>query len=655
MSDNLEPTLSQAERMLPIKIPRSLRGRDDEKENVSSKYSKVVINLPGVEGTTITTRRNTFHPAEAFLTPLKPLERPAVTSPRGKRPTEFYQVNNLSLTKSPLLRLQKLREQAQERLRNGSFGLTDTSPLRNVAHVSSNSRDSDSLASEDVALNRSVTFAAHDDVLESSPSKKVDILSETTIGARVSQGASYSSPQADKSSNGNTEPIAEANFSRTYVQELQEVHRDRLQELEDKIASKTKEIKHLNTQIYGMRQNLADLQDKNLQQNNNLELSRDQKSMLEEELRSRNEMIVVLNRDLAQQKSMNTESQLRIKQMKMEMEENVKDADHLRQEMGLLEETRDVLERLTDEQKKSLEESRALIDALQEEKLDLLKTLEDSEASARSLQRDLDIMKTDLAELRDENVQLKQTIEEKELAQRSSNEKLQELMKETETIHEEMATFEKEYKQLELQLLDKTAAIESLEAENRELSLALEESRKSHDQLQREVSQLQSDQYALTQDKAALEEQIGALKSQHLEKDEIISGDTNKMGQLVLEIEQLKKDLASKARQQDDSTSNYDAQQHITSLQQQIASAQEKTDERIQEVAEQLYHQYSKKHEVKVGQLKKKFEIRLEENRAELEAQKRKIETLERLLLAETKDKNHLLMLLEDRDLLRLR
>ncbi|RKP29271.1 hypothetical protein METBISCDRAFT_5613, partial [Metschnikowia bicuspidata] len=240
------------------------------------------------------------------------------------------------------------------------------------------------------------------------------------------------------------------------------------------------------------------------------------------------------------------------------------------------------------------------------------------------------------------------TVAEKETAQRAVNEKLLLLIEETRNIHNEMAMFEREYKQLQAQLQEKSDQIDELQAQATRLRAQVDALDRLRVAAEAEIHTLRDLVAQLQLDKRDLAAEADALRSQNMEKDEIISGDTKKLGELVVEIDELKKQLAAKSRQHEsERPSDMQAQQRISSLQQQIALAQEKTEERIQEVAEQLYHQYSKKHEVKVGQLKRKYEVRLEENKAEMEAQRRKIETLERLLLAESKDKNHLLMLLE--------
>lgn len=648
--------LSHAEKMLPIRIPKSLRGREDEKENVAStKYSKVVINLPGVEGTTVTTRRNTFHPTEAFLTPLKPLERPAVTSPRGKKIIDTPLANFSSTTKSPLVRLQRLRELAQQRLQKDTPFEAESSPVRDFIQLSDKQG-----ANDDNESVRNVSFA---EVYGSSPSKRAPS-SDFAENNDDKYRSVESQPEEVEHPNSNpiltsegTLGIPDAMFSRSYVETLQLEHYDRIEELERLVTIKTKEIKKEHEKFSDLLKDLAEADEKLIQQENLLNLTKDKVVMIEEELKFRASEVLSLKREIAHNEAYKKELKELTLKLRKELDNEVAAGDFLRTEVKLLKEAKNQLEQAASDTEEKISQSKSIIQDLQLENLKLVSSLDDAEATARSFQRELSMSKTEVSALTDEIAQLKSTIEEQDRAQQLLNDKLKQLMEETSTIHTEMATFEKEYKLIEQQLQSKADAVINLESKVVTLNSKVKESEQSRVVVEQEAMTLRQGNEALLQDKKSLTQEVKALRNQHVEKDEIISGDTKKMSELVQEIEQLKKMLTAKTQEHEElhseRNSDLEAQQRITSLQQQIALAQEKTDERIQEVAEQLYHQYSKKHEVKVGQLKKKFEAKLEESRNEIETQRRKIETLERLLVAETKDKNHLLMLLEDKDLLR--
>lgn len=146
--------------------------------------------------------------------------------------------------------------------------------------------------------------------------------------------------------------------------------------------------------------------------------------------------------------------------------------------------------------------------------------------------------------------------------------------------------------------------------------------------------------------------EILQLRASNAEKDKIISGDTKKLSQLLEKIEtlerqtsQLNSDRAFRAHEDEKGTLK-----QIADLKRQIVNAQRETDEKIQEVAEELFHQYSKKHELKVNQLREKYELKLEERCLQIERKNRHIENLESRLETEKKEKTFLLKALEKAD-----
>lgn len=648
MSSDRSHSPSNAERFLPIKLPRSLRGeeRETDKEN-GSKYSKIVINLPGIEGTTVT-RRNTFHPTDAFHTPMRPLQRPAVTSPRGNKTLNLVH----SAARSPLVRLQRLRELAQQRLvRDSPIDTTDqVSTLPHAARFGFVG----SAGSEDVA-GRNVSFAleAGADVASDRSNTLLNGFSAASSGERAQEHVR--SPVERMRGNAPVDlsgTLADAVFSRPYVEKLRQDHYDRVEELEGLLASKTREIKGLLDRCNELENSVADLQDSVAQKQNRLNVAIDRQAMLDEELRFRAAEVLSLKLEIARHERIRKDLEDDVARLKKEIAVAAATADGLQDESSQLRRANHELEDAVQEAEGRLALSKAVVAALQEEKRALSESLDSAAAGARSLERDLSTAHTELSRAKEDVAQLTATVAEKETAQRMANEKLLLFIEETGNIHNEMAMFEREYKQLEGQLQEKSDQIDELQAQETRLRAQVDALDRLRVTAEAEIHTLRDSVAQLQLDKRDLAAEADASRSQNMEKDEIISGDTKKLGELVVEIDELKKQLAAKSRQHEsERPSDMQAQQRISSLQQQIALAQEKTEERIQEVAEQLYHQYSKKHEVKVGQLKRKYEVRLEENKAEMEAQRRKIETLERLLLAESKDKNHLLMLLEDKEL----
>lgn len=305
-----------------------------------------------------------------------------------------------------------------------------------------------------------------------------------------------------------------------------------------------------------------------------------------------------------------------------------------------------------------LETQRVLSDARFQAE-DLRKLLEiakaendDSEEKLAALFLDRDSLQLKVHSLNSRNIELESHIKEIEdslsvsvAAKEDLNTKLLELMKEMEKLQEDMAMFENQTKRMEAELASKTSQIKMYEVE---LESARDKIRCMEVSLE-STQRLAADNENLETEKASLLYRVSTLESQNQEKDRIISGDTKKLSQLVEELDHQKQLLSDfktsttrAAIGQDDELLH-----QIASLKRQVANAQLKTDERIQEVAEQLFHQYSKKHELKVNQLKEKYEAKLEDKNKQIDLKIRQIESMESRIKMGEKEKNYLLHLLE--------
>lgn len=230
-------------------------------------------------------------------------------------------------------------------------------------------------------------------------------------------------------------------------------------------------------------------------------------------------------------------------------------------------------------------------------------------------------------------------------AQNELNSKFTELHDETQKLQEDMVALENYHRESEAQLCLKNSEIEKLQSELALSKTALNSMEASLEGSRSLAEELESHRA----ERIELLERLLTLEARNQEKDKIISGDTKKLSQLVTELSH-QKQLLSEVKSTATKTSipgDDQLLQQITNLKRQVASAQQKTEERIQEVAEQLFHQYSKKHEQKVNQLKEKYESKLEEKRVEINSRLRQIDSMESRLRTEEKEKNYLLQVLE--------
>ena len=148
-----------------------------------------------------------------------------------------------------------------------------------------------------------------------------------------------------------------------------------------------------------------------------------------------------------------------------------------------------------------------------------------------------------------------------------------------------------------------------------------------------------------------------SLATTNAEKDEIISGDTKKMDELVEKINHQKQTIAdyegrlkntSAEESPHNTRANESLMREIEDLKSQVEQGHAKTSARIQEVAEQLYFEYSKKHEMKVDQVRASFKKQIDKLNFEKKAQARDIESLHKKLDTVNIEKEQLIQLIDD-------
>lgn len=149
------------------------------------------------------------------------------------------------------------------------------------------------------------------------------------------------------------------------------------------------------------------------------------------------------------------------------------------------------------------------------------------------------------------------------------------------------------------------------------------------------------------------QQQIESNRITDQEKDEIIKGDTKSMGEMTDKINELKQTISSLEKQSIGSLEKQTNEEtNMQSLKEQIEEYKrlneenrQKTNTKIQEIAEQLYKEYSKKHEFKVDQLKTNFKVQLEQLRSEKKNQRKDIESLQKKIELISMEKEQLLRL----------
>lgn len=216
---------------------------------------------------------------------------------------------------------------------------------------------------------------------------------------------------------------------------------------------------------------------------------------------------------------------------------------------------------------------------------------------------------------------LTHTIAIKEESLIQLNEKFQSLANETRTLHQDMEAFESNELSYKSKIRELSLELERTEDSNKRLEKQAIICSQERDELNSKLGELLIARDNLSDMVEKLKEKVrqGELKIKQME--DAISSEGKKLSELksqMLSLSEENSKLSSKLAQEAKNEASY--LQQLKDLQNQIQSAQSKTDKRIQQIAEQLYHEYSKKHELKVAQLKKKHEMKLEEKSSQIQS-----------------------------------
>ncbi|CAH2355174.1 autophagy-related protein 23 [[Candida] railenensis] len=198
--------------------------------------------------------------------------------------------------------------------------------------------------------------------------------------------------------------------------------------------------------------------------------------------------------------------------------------------------------------------------------------------------------------------------------------------------------------------------LKSNELERDHLSSKLEDSESRVTKLNTKIKEIEQDRDHLQVELTNSMDQVEVLKATNKEKDNIISGDTKKMSELVEKVNELKQKAAVSNEVNDKKEESVqelqDLRAQVSKLKEELAQGDDYLQKRIKDVSDQLYHEYSKKHDAKVIEVRKsvekKFKNSIDHFHIENKAQRRDIESLEKKLDIVNTEKNQLLYLIEE-------
>lgn len=675
------------ERLSPIKITSLELLTSDEKENIAPRIATDArLSSPELDGPSRihgpqakpSARRKTIHQSHLQRTPSVRIQRVALTSPREIPtlcPPDIDEIH----TGSPSHRLRRKRPHSEIALINGRYlnGNDEGRAVNRTVNVNSD-EDSEikkrqiqkspinsgssilegSLTSSHIEPNATYLMNSEEDLTNHESNKlnfdfdlKLDSAEAMPRNDKRVLGYGTSKDivkvdNADLSIVLWESPDSKKVFTRRYINSIQEKHETEVKKFEEELASKNHLVSELLARINENEQVTLKTQ---------LDVSHLKHQVVT--LQITNESLELQSKQLAHDvarsvnKLKHKDSLLYLVNERLEIARKRVDEEHRRTSLQILD-----LQEIVNELKTSIaakDDSLTDLKNMIQNSKKLLGVDLSSNSSFKDQIAELcserDNIRAELKLLSSKNTALTSTIRELEESNRIAeitkeelNSKFVHLMQETRKVQEEMTVFETLHKELEYDVSDKVSQIKDYAAE-------IEILRKENTILEESLKLSEVSNFQTGEERQDLLERIIILQKQNEEKDRIISGDTKKLSELVEELnkqKQLFSDLKTSSPSQR-SDQSAELLNQIAGLKRQISNAQQKTDERIQEVAEQLFHQYSKKHELKVNQLKEKYEAKLEEKGKQLNSKDRQLESLESRLKIGEKEKNYLFHLLE--------
>lgn len=343
----------------------------------------------------------------------------------------------------------------------------------------------------------------------------------------------------------------------------------------------------------------------------------------ETQIKSLDEEVYAKNKEISSLTDANIDYNIKVEKLLTEKEELLTETERLGRENSGLEE-------INSKQQELLEELDKLENLAKDKISSLESSLETKSQEIKKVMAEKDELLTKVDKLTDENRSLESDLDHAK----------------------------SEIKELNNKLNNYDSTRDDLREQNTKLLGEIKKTTEISETLQSKVDELMLEIEKLNHKVSESETQVDLLKSINTEKDEIISGDTKKMGELVQKVNKQKQTIADYEKDYEKAMDdiktlqskgeNKSLNEEIEELKKQVSLGQAKTNERIQEVAEQLYFEYSKKHELKVNQVRAGFKKQIDNLNFEKKSQARDIDSLQKKLDIVNMEKNQLLRLIDE-------
>lgn len=203
-----------------------------------------------------------------------------------------------------------------------------------------------------------------------------------------------------------------------------------------------------------------------------------------------------------------------------------------------------------------------------------------------------------------------------------------------------------QYKKLYSDLMK---AAKETESEASKQSVELAELHKHVSELQDEVSLKKSEVESLLEERSDWKAQLESAKATSTQSSKQLSAKQAEISELKQQISKLESERKLSSAQ---SAKQADLQEQLDSAQKKIAENDKETERQLEKLAQDLYLQYSAKHEQKVATLRKGYEMKwmgkVKRFTSDNEELKREIATLQKKLQVETNEKKRLVQLWDE-------
>lgn len=444
-------------------------------------------------------------------------------------------------------------------------------------------------------------------------------------------------------------------FSLNDIEKLKAQHDEQLSNMNkiinqknEKILKLTTELNEDNFKLISYETSNNDLKKVNNDLSNNNEYLQIQLKHNELELAKSTKSISSLNQEVAESKKANNAFFEDKAVLTKEKDELNNENNQLKEEIGQLRgdanELNLKIEQLTQkEQEMSVQNN------------ELKRKHEEDLETLNAIEKELGEVQERINQMKQESEQRQKEKENLDIKVKSLEQEMSQLRSKNEDLNSEYHSLMKANNDLQQQLGESGEATKKVQ----EMTQELEQLKSSNEAMANDNSYYQDMNQKLIKEKNhistkvdQLVEQVDQLESTNKHKDSIIQGDTKQMQKLDQQIEQLKQQLSNELHPRssiNNVSPSSDLRSEVSQLKTQLSNFNNDKQREIEIISEKLFHQYSKKHEFKINQIKLNYSNLINNLKQEKKNLIKDIQLLQKKNQFLVKDNEHLLKIIDDK------